>query len=156
MSGSAHVFDLNLPTNEPSNNPTRQATDKPSDSPTREPINQHSSSPTNQPTDGPEPVHELNNQTSDESTVPSSPESYNDNERYNSSNYRNATHTQTMQWDAASPPTVGSAVSLSDLNVERYQKWTKIHQVGVDLILKQIPWYILIWLCYLSFHVKVF
>ena len=33
------------------------------------------------------------------------------------------------EWDPATPPSVGSTVILSDLNVERYQKWTKQRQV---------------------------
>eukprot|EP00956_Cyclotella_meneghiniana_P016080 scaffold25166_cov79-Cyclotella_meneghiniana.AAC.1 len=32
-------------------------------------------------------------------------------------------------WDNATPPAVGSTVSLSDLNAERYQKWTKQRQL---------------------------
>ena len=34
------------------------------------------------------------------------------------------------EWDPATPPSVGSTVILSDLNAERYQKWTKQRQVG--------------------------
>eukprot|EP00956_Cyclotella_meneghiniana_P044196 scaffold306411_cov139-Cyclotella_meneghiniana.AAC.1 len=33
------------------------------------------------------------------------------------------------EWDPATPPSIGSTVILSDLNVERYQKWTKQRQL---------------------------
>eukprot|EP00956_Cyclotella_meneghiniana_P002464 scaffold2838_cov23-Cyclotella_meneghiniana.AAC.2 len=33
------------------------------------------------------------------------------------------------EWDPATPPSVGSTVILSDLNAERYQKWTKQRQL---------------------------
>eukprot|EP00956_Cyclotella_meneghiniana_P025766 scaffold54371_cov51-Cyclotella_meneghiniana.AAC.2 len=35
------------------------------------------------------------------------------------------------EWEPATPPSVGSTVILSDLNAERYQKWTKQRQVGL-------------------------
>lgn len=46
----------------------------------------------------------------------------------NTTTYTNATSTKIV-WDNAAPPSVGSAVILSDLSAERYQKWTKKRQV---------------------------
>jgi hypothetical protein len=48
--------------------------------------------------------------------------------------YTNATYGRT-EWEEASPPNVGSALVLSDVNAERYQKWTKQHQVNSLLLL---------------------
>ena len=64
-----------------------------------------------------------------ESSLPESPES-SDNETSNTTSFTHATHTQTVEWDAAKPPVAGSAISLSDLNLERYQQWTQKHQVS--------------------------
>ena len=43
--------------------------------------------------------------------------------------YTNKSHEANTIWDSATPPSVGSTVTLSELNAERYQKWTKQRQV---------------------------
>jgi hypothetical protein len=49
--------------------------------------------------------------------------------------YINTTYGRT-EWEEAAPPTVGSALILSDVNAERYQKWTKQHQVNPPLLFR--------------------
>lgn len=63
-----------------------------------------------------------------ESNLPASPEPYDDNTKSNTTNYTIAT-AQTMEWETAHSPTIGSLVVLSESNAERYQKWSKQHQV---------------------------
>eukprot|EP00956_Cyclotella_meneghiniana_P041795 scaffold240115_cov36-Cyclotella_meneghiniana.AAC.2 len=43
--------------------------------------------------------------------------------------YTNKYQEAKTEWDPATPPSVGSTVTLSELNAERYQKWTKQRQL---------------------------
>ena len=60
--------------------------------------------------------------------LPGAPEQQDDSKTSSTISYANSTRTKTV-WDSATPPSVGSAIILSDMNAERYQKWTKQHQV---------------------------
>ena len=79
----------------------------------------------------------------DQSSLPSSP-SEDDNRPSNTTNYTNTNRTKTV-WDKAAPPSVGSAIILSDLNTERYQKWSKQHQVRINLYE----------ICYIVYHIII-
>jgi len=63
-----------------------------------------------------------------ESSLPES-ETYNATEESTAASYSNTVETQTAVWDGTTYPSSGSTIVLSDFNAERFQKWTKQHQL---------------------------